>query len=125
MKRVVADGRASHTLVSLKMREGTRADCASLRRAASYRGASSTALNRAAKASKSWSARVSARAGEGPAERSVSLHDEIPAISAAAVTAGRSHAEMEWREWCKRMLLKELVARRVAMGNWASLGLQG
>ena len=82
-------------------------------------------MNRAANASKSWSARVSARAGEGPGARSVSLQDEFPAISAAAAMAERRRAEVKGREWRKRMVWNELIDRRVALGDLASRGLQG
>ena len=53
------------------------------------------------------------------------MHDEIPAISAAAAMAERRRVDVERREWCKRMMWNELVDRRAALGEVVSRGLQG
>ena len=112
--RTAGDGRASQTDASLKMRDGTRADCANLSRAASYFGASWTVLKRKAKASNNSSAWLSARAGLGPADSSVSLHEPSPAIRAVQPNPRQSRDELGVREWGKRWSLLELETSRLA-----------
>ena len=102
-QRNVADGRASQTVVSSKMRDGTSADCASLRRAASYCGRE---LDLVEARREGVEQLVGVRLGERRAE--VRRAKRVAAATSARATSdGRQRrcgepAEREWREMCKR-----------------------